>query len=183
MKGILFAAIALVLFQSCAKQADDVARTPVYKKFVFGQAKPGLCTLTGSLPLSNQHCYDFFLLKDNQLYVDTLMNTNPFSAIVNALYNSSLQPALNAMSFQTQPMPAAQYQIAQTLLDSFPSYLLSHPDTIMGTPGSRDQALVYLAITFPNDTVQQWALDTDTAALPAPIRNYVRRVFNTSSSL
>jgi hypothetical protein len=182
MKRMLLAAIAPSLLLCCSKQIDETARTPAYKKFVFGQASPILCTSTGSLPLSNQHCYDFFLIKDNQLFVDTLMNTNPFGSIVNAIYNNLLT-ALNAMNFQTHPMPAAQYQLAQALVDSFPPYLLSHPDTVMGIPGSHDQPLVYLAITFPNDTVQQWALDTDTAALPPPIRRYVKKVFSTSSSL
>jgi hypothetical protein len=80
------------------------------------------------------------------------------------------------------PLSAAKYNLAKPLLDHFPEYLLSRPNTIFGCRGCADQFTVELRRRI-SGTMYFWYLDMEMEQLPIELRAYVQEVYDVSNQL
>jgi hypothetical protein len=147
--------LALVVL-SCSKKDVTVDAAP---HFLFG-------TSYGNCP---GECDRYYAIKDGQVYrVEGEYYPGPL-VVTNATIASD------------------KAQIAHKLLQDLPSYLISHPDETYGCPDCHDQGGIHIeyitgaSSDLPN--IKKWHIDTDTAAIPAPIRAYAIEVLNAVNEL
>jgi hypothetical protein len=77
--------------------------------------------------------------------------------------------------FQTTPLSAADFQVAQVLSNEFPEELLETEQRIFGCPDCADQGGFYLSLKR-NGTVTTWQIDMDDVDQTAGILNYKARI-------
>jgi hypothetical protein len=116
--------------------------------FAFGDAH-GFC-------LGN--CANFFLIKDGDIYPDD----------IDRYYDSTLK-------FKSEALTTEKYELARTVIDCFPSYLLDHPNTTYGCPDCADQGGIHIEI-MENGQIKRWHFDTNISNLPSKIRDYVQNI-------
>ena len=79
------------------------------------------------------------------------------------------------LPFESDPRPEEDYDVAETLLESFPNRLFDEEEETLGIPDAHDQGGIYLEIRTP-DRTQRWFLDTQTDRLPEYLRDYAQKV-------
>lgn len=146
MKKVLIIVLMLVIGLSCKKNTAKL--NPVPTDYLIFGTDGGM--MEGS--------YIYFKIQDNKIYATTPYIRGQSSIIYN-----------------TEPLPAGKYAIAKELKDSFPNYLLNHPDQTFGCPNCVDQGAIYLEIK-QNEEVKYWHIDTNVGEQPAEIRPYIQKL-------
>lgn len=78
-------------------------------------------------------------------------------------------------TFEAVPLSEANYKLANSLLTSFPQYLLDHTNQTIGCPDCADQGGIHLYYTEGNQQFF-WHIDTFVANQPVEIRDYIVEV-------
>lgn len=162
MRRLFAIIIAALLLASCTKSNNE----PKANYLVFGY-EGAVCAYCNSYHPSNMA----FLMKHTNVYQlkDSLRGPNPVGDFA------------NDADFSTAPMDNGSYLIANTLVDSFPDFLLNSPDSTYGLPGSYPGCLI-LAVKN-NGAVRQWRINWDTTMIPVQIRPYIAQVLSTIDTL
>ena len=100
------------------------------------------------------NCAKFYMIKDNSIFPDDID------------YYSG------ALSFSSQKLAEAKYLLAKKLVDDFPQYLVSNPNSTYGCPDCADQGGIHIEIKENND-IKLWHIDTVVANQPEDIRAYI----------
>lgn len=152
MKRLIFLVALAALGCSNEKLAGE---TDMTGQFVFGVSY-GFCA---------GDCAHFYRLKDGELFAD---NMDRFTGD-NYVFNSTT-------------LTNEKYQKAKELFDSFPQYLMEHPNETIGCPDCADQGGFHLLRIIQGDTIH-WHIDTNSGSQPAEIREYMERVRTTLDEL
>lgn len=94
-------------------------------------------------------------------------------------------PDLNdSILASTAPMGAGAYTAAEKLMQNFPIYLVSHPDTnfLYNRITIAPFRVVYLEYK-QNGIIRKWRIDGDTSLLPVEIRSYIFTVKKTIDNI
>jgi hypothetical protein len=116
--------------------------------FAFGDAY-GLC---------QGNCANFFIIKDGDIYPDDM----------DYYFESSLK-------FKSDALPVEKYDLANKLIDSFPTYLIDNPNKTFGCPDCVDQGGIHIEIKEKGQ-IKRWHFDTTISSLPCEIQDYVQEI-------
>jgi hypothetical protein len=153
---IIFPAL-LIFIMSCKKELTITPLNLNYGDyFIFG-TYAGECT---------GDCARFYVIKDNNIYADD--NVNYF-------YNDSLR-------FNNSPLETEKYNLSQSLLTDFPTYLLQHKNETFGCPDCTDGGALYIKLK-KDGTTSYWYIDNFTYNQPEEIRNYIMQLQTVINSL
>lgn len=136
---LLPALLLLLLAGSCAKQSAPMAIESTY--LIFGHAY-GHC--------AGEACVETFLLRDGQLFEDTLDHYSKETP-----YEGHWVELSNDL-----------YRQAENLPDQLPDSLLQLPSQTFGTPDAYDQGGYYIELADGSGGIRAWQLDTDLNNLP-----------------
>lgn len=165
MKKLLACLILTLSLSGCYKNGDsnvvrslaNDALTPLFKPdyFLFGGIIPCMC--------NSIHSAYYFLHADS-LYLDGLDTEK--------------------LTFPTSHRLADSfYAFAKPLVTTFPQYLLNHPNTTIGCDTCGYVApiggitMINIVAVTGTDTIR-WNVSTDTASLPADIKQYMALMNN-----
>ncbi len=141
----LLISLLVIISITSCKESEE----PLEDAFVFGRWS-AFCT---------GNCVQIYKLENDKLYVDNL--------------NSFRQAG--TITYSPTPLSNQYVAKAKSLKETFPSYLLENPFTVIGCPDCADQGSIYLA--FDNrEGALYWQIDTDEAAWPEEIRAYMNEL-------
>jgi len=152
MKQWILIAAGGLLLFSCKKNDNNGVTPATADSFVFG-VSGGLCG----------ECYHYFKMEQGKIYMD--------STLTNA-----------GRVFHTVPMPSAKYNLAVSLMNNFPGYLLQHPNTNYSCNDCADQRVFFLQ-TKKGSTATKWNIDEIESVQPAPVKPYIRQMDTVISQL
>ncbi len=89
--------------------------------------------------------------------------------------NKAFAPGQETILFDSNPLPDDKSLLAKELKESFPGYLLNHPNQTFGCPNCADQGAIHIEMEH-NGTLNSWDIDTDVNQQPAEIRPYIKRL-------
>jgi hypothetical protein len=130
------------------------SKTSQTDTFIFG-------TDGGSLPGN----YTYFKIENEKVY-----------------RNKAFAPGQETILFGSNQLPDDKYLLAKELKESFPGYLLSHPNQTFGCPNCADQGAIHIEMEH-NGTFKSWDIDTDVSQQPAEIRLYIKRLLQIVSQI
>ena len=104
------------------------------------------------------NCVHYYKIEAEKLYADDIDHGIP-----------------DSIPFQTTPLSAAKYQLAEPLSEDIPDELLTSNQQVYGCPDCYDQGGIYLELRN-GDKVQKWQLDTDSTDQSSAILEYKQRV-------
>ena len=85
-------------------------------------------------------------------------------------------------TFSSTHLPSSKFELAKSLLDNFPNYLLDHPNQTYGCPDCADQGGVH--IFYKAGSMEYfWHIDTFIDNQPIEIRQYINQVREVTNQL
>lgn len=110
-------------------------------------------------------CAHFYKINDHQIYKDDIERfwTDP-------------------PTFNPAPLPASDYELAQSLLTNFPEFLIQNPNQTFGCPDCADQGGIYIFYTNGTATYS-WRIDTHVDNQPIEIRDYLKQLRDVIAAL
>lgn len=100
------------------------------------------------------NCANFFQIRDGQLFPD------------------DMDYLVSPLVFQDEALPSDKYELAKTLLDSFPTYFLDDPNQTYGCPDCADQGGIHIEMK-KNGEVIYWHIDTIDSNQPEEVQDYI----------
>ena len=147
--------VSIVAISTLVISCDKSEGPNVDGSLVFGEAY-GFCV---------GDCAHFFQLNDNVLYQD---NIERFSG--------------DEPTFDTSPLEQEKLDLAKSLLEDFPQFLLNNKNMVFGCPDCADQGGIHLFLNTETEKLF-WHIDTNVDNQPAEIRDYLKQVRDVTAQL
>lgn len=110
-------------------------------------------------------CAHFFQISNKHIYKD---NIDRFGT--------------DLPTFDDIPLSGSDYELAESLLANFPSYLLDNPNVTLGCPDCADQGGIHIYYIQGTNTYF-WHIDTFIDNQPAEIRDYLSQMRDVIAAL
>jgi len=145
MKKLTLIAATACLLFSCKKNDSNGGVTLNPDYFIFG-VSGGLC----------YECYATYKIENGKIYRDSIIFTN-------------------GPIFHKVPLPADKCNLALSLINNFPKYLLAHPNAHYGCSGCADQRTFMIELS-QNGAVTEWSADDEPSVQPVQIKAYLQQM-------
>ena len=112
-------------------------------------------------------CAHFLILEDTKVYKDYFNSTSK-------THYTDYFPM--GMRFENRSLSANKFEIAKSVSDSFPDYLIAHPNETFGSIDTRDQGEIYIEFKKKGKKVMKWRIDYDETQIPTEIRPFIKQI-------
>ena len=92
------------------------------------------------------------------------------------LFADKMEKCSDPQQYESTPLPNDKYQLAKSLLENFPAYLLGNPDKTFGCPDCLDQGSINIELKDNTGRVRYWHIDTRENTQPLEIQAYIKQL-------
>ncbi len=147
--------VTIVVISVLVMACDKSEGPTVNSSLAFGEAY-GFCV---------GDCAHFFQLNNNVLYQD---NIERFSG--------------DEPTFDSTPLEKEKLDLAKSLVEDFPEFLLNNKNMVFGCPDCADQGGIHLFLNTQTEKLF-WHIDTNIGNQPPEIRDYLKQVRDVTAQL